>query len=310
MEAIYKAFCSFVLLLCLMFSFAGCRVELEDDSNAITETVDFDISDRNDGEISCLQNESSVSEDDLSEINAFREDFDLGTCRRLWGDVSNILFYMDDFESEWTEAETENFTENEITPGLEFLESEAKKYGIELNLNIKKVYRSIYYDDEVIISVKDAGLASIDVLTQASREVGYNDTESMIEQFRDTYQTDEVVCFTIFNKNGTAYAINPKREETLRVDEHCIVFARDLYSDEADPIGSQASIAAHEMLHLFGAEDYYASSSRKKLAQKHYNNDIMLGANYYIGTNNVGDATAFYIGWTDNIPDVLYDENW
>ena len=46
------------------------------------------------------------------------------------------------------------------------------------------------------------------------------------------------------------------------------------------------------------------------LARRYYPNDLMLGANYNIRTNRIGDATAFYIGWTDEFPEVLGREDW
>lgn len=246
---------------------------------------------------------------ELTGINKLRVDYNLGTCRNLSGKVSVILLYMDDFESKWTDDEIANFTNNEVKPGLAFLEKEAKSYGIELDLSIKQSYSSIFYDDEVILSVKETGLATVDVLEQAAQGLNYSSDEEMIADFKSQYGT-EIVCFTIFNKNGTAYAINPHRGGNLQVEEHCIIFAHDLDSKHNDPIGSQSSIVAHEMLHLFGAEDFYATANRKALARKYYPRDIMLGANYYIITNNIGDATAFYIGWSDKVPDILYDENW
>lgn len=251
--------------------------------------------------------ENSVEE--LNEINKLRVDYDLGTCRNLSGNVSVILFYMDDFESKWTADEITSFTNNEVKPGLAFLEKEAKSYGVELDLSIKQCYSSIFYDDEVILNIKETGLATVDVLSQAAHGLNFSSDEEMIADFKSQYGT-EVVCFTIFNKNGTAYAINPRRGQSMQIEEHCIIFAYDLNSNHKDPIGSQSSIVAHEMLHLFGAEDFYATANRKTLAKKYYPADIMLGANYYIITNNIGDATAFYIGWTDEVPDVLYDENW
>ena len=252
-------------------------------------------------------NETPIEE--LVGVNKLRVDYDLGTCRNLCGNVSVILFYMDDFESVWTSDEITNFTNNEVKPGLAFLEKEAKSYGVELNLSIKQSYSSIFYDDEVILSIKETGLATIDVLSQAAYGLNYSSDEEMIADFKSQYGT-EIVCFTIFNKNGTSYAINPTRGETMQIEEHCIIFAYDLNSNRNDPIGSQSSIVAHEMLHLFGAEDFYATTNRKNLAKKYYPADIMLGANYYIITNNIGNATAFYIGWTEEVPDVLYDENW
>ena len=76
--------------------------------------------------------------EELVGINKLRVDYNLGTCRNLSGNVSVILFFMDDFESGWTADEITNFTNNEVTPGLAFLEKEAKSYGVELDLSIKQ----------------------------------------------------------------------------------------------------------------------------------------------------------------------------
>ena len=257
-------------------------------------------------------NSSGTDKDYLDEpvgINKYRVDYGIGTCRHLRENVSVILFFMDDFESSWTEDKISSFTNLEVKPGLAFLEKEAKRYGINLKFDIKQSYSSVFYDNEIIADTNGTGLVTIDVLDQAAHSLMFSSDEKMIEYFKSKYNT-EVVCFTIFNKNGTSYAINPRRGVDLQVEEHCIVFAYDLNSDRNDPIGSQSSIVAHEMLHLSGAEDFYETSGRKALAQAYYPDDIMLGANYYINTNNIGDATAFYIGWTDKIPAVMYDENW
>ena len=247
---------------------------------------------------------------DFSHINKFREDYNVGTCKDLSGKVAVVLFFMDDFESKWTNTEIESFTKKEIEPGLEFLEKEAAKYGVSLELSIEKTYKSVYYSGEVIESVRNTGLATIDVLVQAANAAGFSNTVSMLNRFRILYKTDEVVCLTIFNKDGTAYAINPKKDETMKIDEHCIIFTRDLGSAETEHKGFQASVIAHEMLHLFGAEDFYAAAARKKLARAYYPNDIMLSTSFNIRGNNIGEATAFYIGWADNVPPPLLDPDW
>lgn len=256
---------------------------------------------------------STVSEEtesvDLTAINLLRPDYDLGTCRSLCGDVSVVLFWMDDFESEWFSDEIADYVKNEVRPALDFLEQEAKKYGVELHFDIRDQFADLYYDDDVIVSTKETGLATIDVLDQAARALGYAGESELINALKAKYQT-EIVCLTVFDKNGTAYAINPARGETRKVEEHCILFTNDLYPTGNEPIGAQASIVAHEMLHLFGAEDYYATESRKAIARRYYPNDLMLGANYDVRTNRIGDATAFYIGWTDEVPEVLEREDW
>lgn len=251
------------------------------------------------------------TKEELSEIDKLRPDYNYRTCKKLSGNVSVILFYVDDFESSWTDSDIENFTKNEVEPALDFLENEAKKYQLELNLTVQKTYSSIYYDDEVITSVPLTGYASGDVLWNAALQINYSSSEKMINSFKRLYKTDEVVCFTIFNKSGTAYALNPTRgTDDMNIDEHCILFARDIYMTQNGLAGSQSAVVAHEMLHLFGAEDLYAKDSRKKLAKTYYPKDIMLTTAYDILENKVDEVTAFYIGWTDKVPDVIYNDKW
>lgn len=286
-----KRFVALILLVVLFFSLRNMRLRQRDE------------------ELFSVVYEETVTPEQLNEINQLRPDFDLGTCRTLMGDISIVLFFMDDFQSNWTEKEIESFVLNDVEPGLKFLEEEAGRRGIGLNFCIKKVCSSLMYDGEVILSIKDTGLATTDVLYQAARSLHYSSDEEMLADYKKQYGT-EVVCYTIFNKNGTSYAINPPRGDTTKVEEHCIVFKYDLTSDRDDPIGAQASIISHELLHLYGAEDYYAPASRKRLAQKHWPSDIMLKVKYDIADNNLGNATAFYVGWTNRVPEAMQNDGW
>lgn len=252
-------------------------------------------------------NEASETE---NAVDKLREDYNLGACKNLSGDVAVILFYMEDSQDNWSETQAEHFTATQIKPALAFLENEANKRGINLKLSIKETHLNVFYNENVIRSVKETGLATADVLWIAANGIGYTSDNRMIESKKSQYGTDEVICLTVFNKDGTSYALNPKRGTSVNAAEHCIVFAYDYNSDGSEPEGAQASVIAHEILHLYGAEDFYDTTSRKALAAKYYPFDIMLGAEYNINFNNIGDATAFYIGWTNNVPDPVYNENW
>ena len=250
--------------------------------------------------------------EDMDIINLMREDYNLGNCRQLSGNVTGVLLYMDDFESCWTQDEVAEFTESEVKPALDFVEKQARNYNVSLSMEIGYVHFGLYYDDEVVESIRETGYATGDVLWKASRELGYASDLQMLDEYREQFQTEEIVCFTIFNKDGTSYALNPKRGyEDHNVREHCIIFAYDRGSNKENAIvGGQSSVIAHEMLHLFGAEDFYTPLNRKEMAEKKFPNDIMLHQEYQILGNNIGAATAFYIGWTDTVPEVLYDRNW
>ena len=66
----------------------------------------------------------------------------------------------------------------------------------------------------------------------------------------------------------------------------------------------------HEILHLFGAEDYYKPYDRLVLAEKYYINDIMLLDSYRLSRLDIGTYIGYCIGWTDQIPEICYNEKW
>ena len=71
---------------------------------------------------------------------------------------------------------------------------------------------------------------------------------------------------------------------------------------------------AHEILHLFGAEDYYDPygdyPEREKLAKELYPNDIMFGTVTDMNNVNVGNYTAYSVGWINDLPQECDTENW
>lgn len=309
-----KKFKIFVPLIIIALCLSAClqpekpRDELPEKNNSTGSQLAQ--SEYNDNE-SISSNNNIIYEEaiaDLDEINKLRPDYNLGTCRNLKGDVAVALFFMEDFESEWTSEEMTKFTDNEIKPGLEFLEKQAERYGVDLKLSIKCVTTSVPYNGEVITDSKKEGEGTVDALEQAANYLDYSSAKEMIQSFKAKYG-EEVVYYTIFNKSGISYAINPPRGMESDVDEHCISFT---YSDgpkEKDE-GAQASVIASRMLYLYGAERYSTSPSRKGMAKWFYRNDIILNQNYYIKTNDVCEVTAFYIGWTDKVPDIMYNNGW
>lgn len=286
-------------LLCLTLAFAvACN---GGSSDSVNDSSAVDSRDK----ISSEQSESG----DSSDINKYRPDYDYGTCKQLRGDVLIVLFFLDDFESKWTRDDISRFTTNEVMPALRFLERSAESHGVELSFTTDTNY-GITYNGEVIRSAHESDYVTADTLRQAVKALYYNSDTDFIAQMKQVHGVDEVVCFTIFNKDGTAYALNPKRDSEFTFEEHCLLFVRDHHTEDAMPAGHMASVTAHEMLHLFGAEDYYAPENRKKLAQKHMPNDIMIRTAYDLSENEFGDTTAFYIGWTDKLPEIIKKEEW
>lgn len=310
-----------VILMCfiLCFSFIGCDDKGEqpkDNTNSSSNVSEIENTPSKTTQSSQITQSSQTTQSshiptfaELSAVDKLRPDYNLGDCKKLEGDVKVVLFYFNDFESRWTVDEILNFTEKEIKPGLKFLEDSAKKFNIDLNLEIVETRPLIHYQGEVQVDMKTTGLVTVDTIDVGARSLGYKNSEEFIAAYKRKYSS-EIICYSIFNKNGTAYALNPQRDSEYDVIEHVLLFAYDLKPVANVPVGAQASVVAHETLHLYGAEDYYKPAERKALAQKNCPTDIMLTCDFYLWKNTFGVETAFYIGWTDEVPELVQNKNW
>ncbi len=241
-------------------------------------------------------------------VNEMRPDYDYGTLRSLKGDLVVAVFYMNDWESQWSKAEMEAYTEKEIKPALDFLKKEAASRGIPLNFEVK-TYSPLLYTGKVILDVRAGNGESIDVLDQAARSLNYTKAEQLYYNLQTAHGGKEIICLTVFNKAGTGYAINPPRGSVEYITEHCILFSKEL-SPFMVVDGGQSSVVAAMILYLYGAESLSSSASRKEIAQTVYPTDLMLIQSYFIRENSIGNATAFYIGWIDEPPAVLSYKDW
>ncbi len=254
----------------------------------------------------------------LPEKNKLRPDYKYGACKNLEGDVAVVMIYVDDFESTWTVEEMKNFTENEVQPALDFLEREAADYGIDLNISVQGTY-SAYYSGEVIRSMKRAnGKSTEDVLEKVAGQIGHSSDEAMLKVFRKNFDTDEVICITVFNKDGTGVALNPQKPQTdlydpitnVGLQEHVVMFSRDIDETEMGPAGSQSATVVEYILYLYGTEALYKDDFRITYASYHCPTDLMYTVAPDIFDLDIEDVTAFYIGWTDDPPLTMQDERW
>ena len=188
---------AFLLCLALLFSVscADKSVDSIDDSSAAES--------RNN--VSSEPSELS----DSSNVNKYRPDYGYGTCKQLRGDVLVVMFFLDDFESKWTRDDISRFTTNEVMPALRFLERSAEKHGVELSFTTDTNY-GINYNGEVIRSAHESDYVTADTLRQAVKALYYNSDTEFIAQMKQVHGVDEVVCFTIFNKDGTAWDMTYK----------------------------------------------------------------------------------------------------
>ncbi len=246
--------------------------------------------------------------------------YNAGNCSTLAGNPYVITIFLDDDESSWQEEKVLQYLQEVVAPGLDFIEAEAAKWGV--SLEFRQGYYATYghpdrpvkYDGAILRNDGDG--CSPDILDQAALSLGFDSREHMHDCLREYSGQEQIVYNIMLNKGGRSYSL-PFR--TQDVDNYQAKYGTYNYFMETtviftgftDDSGDTASdTIAHETLHLFGAEDYYMPPARELLARELYPKDIMLCHMPELEYFDLGDFTAYCVGWTHEVPAVCGNNGW
>lgn len=245
-----------------------------------------------------------------------RRKYNIGSCKTLEGTPYVLAIFLDDDVSSWPEEKVHDYWDQLLFPGMAFLEENAAKWGVELDFQVGYYatyghpHRPVKYDG-VIKTFQKSGDTSRDILEQAAASLGFGTKEEMHEAIQEYSGQEQVAYVIMLNKGGRSYSIGYHNDPAFTgydgpLMEYCVIYTG--FTDTSGDTGSDC--IAHEMLHLFGAEDYYILENRKQLAREIYPKDIMLCAMPDLEYFDLGDFTAYTVGWTDEVPEVCMNEKW
>lgn len=236
--------------------------------------------------------------------------YDLGSCAQLEGNVLFMCIFMNDNESSWTYTEMDEFLNEKAVPAMQWIVDMASYYEADLTCTVA------YYTEPVYCSGSygdfNAGTNPY-ILYDASDALGYGSLDDMQMHLKELYGVEQVAFMVCIDKPGRCYASIDQSNDNYYHTEYCVLF-----DDAAEFNGlyyaCYPSTVAHELIHLFGAEDFYADGSlrngRAALADEWFYNGIMLRTYTDISYNWVDPVTAYAIGWRDISHVVLYEEAW
>ncbi len=206
---------------------------------------------------------------DLSS-NVFLKQKGVGESVSLSGGVLITVVLVDEPDCKWTEADIRKLksTQDEATRNLL---KDAKRYGVPLD--IKLHYIKGRASTAVDRSNYDAWVDDVLTTTELRNE------DVATRTLKSRYYAKEVPVIFSVNRKGRSFAVlNGAFEHTI------------IYNDQGD--------YRHELLHLFGAMDFYYPEDAKRLARKYFPDSIMLGQS----RNQTVDAlTAYLVGWTNKL---------
>ena len=198
-----------------------------------------------------------------------------GDCRSLTGNVLLAVIMVDDSESRWTAAAMEAYQKKQAAATSK-LQAEAKSYGASLNVGIHYLRSRI----QGTLSIQNfTGWVS-----KALAGAGLPPEEEVIPMLRHNAGVKEAAVIFVVNRPGRAFAIEQNVQKAF---EYTI-----LYGEDTD--------YRHELLHLFGAKDFYYPAEVKRIAAKYFPNSIMISSG---GNVRVDELTAYLVGWTNQVSD-------
>jgi hypothetical protein len=151
-----------------------------------------------------------------------------------------------------------------------------------------------------IASGTGSGKESVDVIWQLMKKIGYERPIDFTTWAKEKAGCDSSLVLVFADKPGRSYAISYHEDydKEKYYLEGVVLFTKYNTGCQLMPAG-----IAHEICHLFGAEDLYETFKQTKenelLARKLYPNDIMLRVSYNINELRIDEMTARFMGLTD-----------
>ncbi len=222
------------------------------------------------------QNNTVISAD-LSAVpeelrsNFFLKQKEAGCCKTLSGNVAVAVVMVDDSVCQWnSEAKAE--LQTTLQTNGEKVVADAAAYQTDLSLSFH------YYTAQVAGDV--GGDDKEQWYEEALKSAGLPAMSEMHDYLTKKHSAKEAPVMFVLNKSGRASASTGQSESI-------IMFHKSGYD------GFQ-----HELLHVFGAKDYYYPSEVKQWAMERFPNSIMNS-----GGNEVDSFSAYLVGWTDAVAD-------
>lgn len=192
----------------------------------------------------------------------------MGSCKELTGTVEMVVVFVSLPDAPWDIASIAQMNQT-LRAAADTLAQEAAAYGAQLSI----VHRIHYAQASVTVSMDDSEAWADELLAAVP---------TLQERTSDYYHGKPVI-FCI-NTGGRAFAHSEYSDAQA---EYAVIFGSD-----------DAGTVRHELLHLYGAWDYYLLDDFTDAAEMYCPDSIMLSSD---AQNRTDSLTAYLIGWTDTL---------
>ncbi len=253
----------------------------------------------------------------------YRKGINNNVCKTLKDNVLVYFIFIDSQEtSPWTEFDIKS-TIDSLTIAINWLEKQASKYGISLNI-IQDYYVGADYS-----TIKKA--LPMGSVAKSVSEPGFHKGILELNDWADGIAKRVGNTFNIPEKDGIPEIKNPRNKERLvaylrdekQVESVALLYMVNNYykndiSIALNTMGHEdvefaivsykyPAVIAHNILHLFGAADLSKTIFRRNekkiaLAKEFFPNDIMqYDERGNINSLEIDELTRYLIGWTPKL---------
>ena len=207
-----------------------------------------------------------------------------GCCLKLLGKVVIVAFLVDDAESRWTDTAREKF--------VEVLKQSADEIMRQSGFSKSKLmiaYAHCKVSVPYVVTRKNHENCVKDVLTQ----FGFGKISEYQKHYEKKFARDEAPMLFVFNKPFRSYAARAvcksfhEKEAVTDANEWAFISYKAEHENKNTLI--------HELMHQFGAIDYYYPSQVKALAGAYFPGSIMDGGTV------IDPLTRYVIGWDEEL---------
>ena len=121
--------------------------------------------------------------------------------------------------------------------------------------------------------------------------LGFASAEAMQRKYEAEFNCEEAPIIIAVNRPMRSYAMMNNARSVFRANDEWSVVFRQNYGT------FDMNVLTHELLHQFGAVDYYYPDVTIQAAQRYFPQSVMLS-----GTE-IDDLTRYLIGWTSDLSD-------
>lgn len=228
-----------------------------------------------------------------------------GSAPALSGKIYVLTCYVS--QNGWTSEEVEKYS-SLVREAEEWLVAQARNYGKEVSFENAECGLEPPLLLENIVSGSGSGYEPVDMVSKVIKKVGYKNGQKFVKWVKKHTDCTGCLVLIVANQPGRGYsmAYNNDYDKKMYFLEGSM-----LYNSYEDGEPACALSIAHEMCHLFGAEDLYATfiqtEENEARARELFPDDVMLGVSYDTDSKKIDRLTAWLVGLSDEMEDWYLD---